>query len=151
MRACRIALITVFVLLGFAGHAVGANLKLLLLHSKTGLPVRGKKLCISFRQNPNVQDTPEICGRTDSQGTMIVALPDESLEQWAYVGSSTNDFVPCFRQPFATMDLARTGVIAPNTCGPERNDFTPNPGMLVLYGHQMSFWEVLKSMKGELP
>jgi hypothetical protein len=143
--------ITVFMFLGFAEHAVGADLKLLLLHSKTGLPVRGKKLCVSFRRNPNVQDTAEICGRTNSQGTMIVPLPDESLEQWAYIGSATNDFVPCFRQQFAITDLARTGVIAPNTCGPERNDLKPNPGSLVLYGHQMSFWEVFKSMKGELP
>jgi hypothetical protein len=150
MRPYRLAVITVLMLLGLAEHAVGADLKLLLLHSKTGLPVRGKKLCVSFRRNPNVQDTPEICGRTDSKGAMIVALPDESLEQWAYIGSATNDFVPCFHQPFATTDLARTGIIAPNTCGPERKDITPNPGSLVLYGHQMSFWEVLKSMKGEL-
>lgn len=150
MRPCSLALAIVLMLLGFAERAVGADLKLLLLHSKTGRPVRGKKLCVSFRLNPEVRDSPEICSRTDSQGTMIVALPDESMEQWAYIGSLTNDFVPCFRQPFAITDLARTGVIAPNTCGPDRNDLTPNPGMLVLYGHQMSFWEFLKSMKDEI-
>jgi hypothetical protein len=149
VRPRKLASITLVLLVGCAQHALGVDLKLLLLHSKTGRPVHGKKFCVSFSRGPDVANFQETCGRTDPQGTMIVALPKDSTDQWAHISSRTNDFLPCFaHQPFATTELAKTGVIAPNTCGPERNDLKLQPGMLVLYGHQMSFWEAIK---GEIP
>jgi hypothetical protein len=150
------ALIVTFAVLSLQ-CASAADLKIVLLHSKTGRPVHRKKFCISFSRNPKMSaldrpDAPEVCRRTDSSGTISVALPDDPRIVWTYVHSLTNDFVPCLKpQAFSTTELTQTGVIVPNTCGPDRTDLRPQPGTLIFYGHQMSFSEVLKSMRGELP
>jgi hypothetical protein len=100
---------------------------------------------------PEQPDVPEVCHRTDSEGTITVDLPTDPAMEWMYVNVTTNDFVPCFgSHKFSTANLTTTGRIEANTCGPAGNNLALRPGTIILYGHQMSFREVLKSMGQEL-
>jgi hypothetical protein len=153
---CKIVLMAAFVLLALNQYAVGAGLKVQLLDSRNGRPLGRKKVCASFSRNPNTSvlappDAPEVCGRTDSNGSVNVPLPDDSTLQWTRVRMLTNDFVACFAtHTFSTAELTKAGAIATNTCGPASSNLTPQAGTIILYGHQMTFWEVLRSMGREL-
>lgn len=152
----RTFLLAAVVLVGFCQYGLGADLKLLLLDSRTAKPLGRKSVCVSFSRNPKMTaldrpDIPEVCKRTDSTGSTTFALPDDSAE-WTYVRVLTNDFVPCFDIPlrFFTAELTKAGAIAPNTCGPADTNLTTEPGRLIFYGHQMTFRQVLKSMWHEV-
>jgi hypothetical protein len=155
MRTCKIVLACVFVLLGVSQYAVGANLKIQLLDSRSGRPLGRKKVCVVFNRNPALAqpDVPEVCNRTDAKGGVTVALPDDPSLEWTHIRVMTNDFVACFAIPhaFSTAEVTKAGAVATNTCGPATSSLTTQPGTIILYGHQMNFWEVLKSMRKELP
>jgi hypothetical protein len=131
-------------LLGLSHYGLGADVKLLLVDSGTGRPLHGKGVCVSFSPNPNATgiDRPNVCHETNSKGTMKIALPNPT-PQSIHVSVMTNFLVPCFSIPhaFLTAELTAAGTIAPNTCSPPRSDVTTQPGMIVLFAHQMTFAE----------
>jgi hypothetical protein len=158
LRIYRIILASIFGVLSLSQYAVAANLKVQLRDNRSGRPLGGKKACVLFSQDPATnnhgqRDALEYCHRTDVNGDVIVALSDDPSLQWTYISVLTNDFVPCFAIPhaFSTSDLMKVGAIAANTCGPANGSLTAQPGTIIIYGHQMNFWEVPKSIRGELP
>jgi hypothetical protein len=157
VRLYRIFLAVIFMLLGLSQFALGTDLKLLLVDSRTGRPLNRKKVCVLFSRKPNRTprdrpEVPEVCGRTDHQGSMKVALPGDPTMQWTHVSLYTNDLVSCFPIPhaFSVADLMTTGIVAANSCGTATNIPSVGPGILVLFAHQMTFGEVVKSMLKEL-
>jgi len=157
VRLYRIFLAAIFLLFGLSQFALGADLKLLVVDSKTGRPLHRKKVCVLFSGKPNRTaldrpEVPEVCGRTDHQGSMKVGLPSDPTMQWAHVSLHTNDLVPCFTIPhaFSVADLMTIGSVAANSCGTVTNMPRVEPGVFVLFAHQMTFREVLKSMGKEL-
>jgi hypothetical protein len=155
----------VFVLFGFAQFALSTDLRVVVLSNKNGRPQHRKKVCVDFSANPKLtallRPEVEVCRRTDAQGSATIPVPGDPQLQWLYVRILTNDFVECFIEPsfidpgrFSTPGILKFGAVAPNTCGPNtvKNpaNVMPQPGSLVLYGHQMSLREVLNSIRGEL-
>jgi len=138
------------------GHCAAAQLKVLVLDSKTGEPLGGKAVCVSLSASPKMtaldkSDMGPVCHRTNPNGIMDITLPDPSPE-WAYVTLHTNDLLSCFAPGHATsiVELAKTGVTAPNTCGIAATMPASQAGELVVFAHQMTFSEVLKAMWKEV-
>ena len=138
------------------GQCAAAQLKVLVLDSKTGKPLGRKDVCVSLSTSPNMTalDHPEfgpICHKTDSEGSASITLPEGS-HAWAYVTLRTNDLLPCFApgHAFSVAELATMGIITPNTCGTASTNPLIQAGELVLFAHQMTFSEVLKAMGKEL-
>jgi hypothetical protein len=133
--------------------ARAADLNVVLLDSKTGMPLHRKSVCVSFHPDPRGSGLgkPDRCGRTDRNGILTIAVPDPKLEA-VQVWTTTNDLLHCFdsRQQFPIADVSLKGVIAANTCGDAARKPTIAPGTLTLFAHQLSFVEVLKAMLHEL-
>lgn len=146
-------ILLVIVLVALSQCAAAAELKIALADSKTGRPLRGKLLCVSFNPDPKGTgiDKPDVCDSTDRKGAMSVALPSP-VPRFVHVSVLTNNLLPCFAIPhaFYIADLIVKGGIAANSCGSLTKNLDPEPGRLLLFAHQMTFAEVLKSMWKEL-
>lgn len=147
------ARITTALLLGFGlgclSHA--ADLKIVVLDSKTGHGLHGKLVCLSVpaskAEGPVVYPSRE-CRRTDSGGTATFALTDPAPET-VKVELSTNGLVPCFAsQPFVVADAMKNGTVAKNTCGGAETS-TTETSEVVLFAHQKSIKEALGSTRNE--
>lgn len=140
-------------LLAFSHCVTASNLKVTLADSKTGRPLRGKRICVSF--NPEARgngiDKPNVCEATDANGTISISLPNPA-PQLVHVAVLTNNLLPCFAIPhaFLVADLIAKGGIAANSCKAATKNPGPEPGRLLLFAHQMTFKEVLKNMWEEL-
>ncbi len=142
------ACVLLFVL-GPISHAT--DLKVVLLDSQSGHAMRGKLVCLSFPPanpaNPVINQARE-CRRTDGNGIAAFPMPDPT-PQTVNVALATDRLVPCFAP--LTFDVApamKTGVVAKNTCGAASTD-TTETGEVVLFGHQRSVWDALKSVRDE--
>jgi hypothetical protein len=117
------------------------------------MPLHGKSVCVSFHPDPRGTgyDKADICGRTNRSGILTIVVPDRHL-QVLNVWTRTNDLLHCFDsgQQFPIAVVSLNGVIAANTCGDAARKPTIAPGSLILFAHQMTFIEVLKSMLNEL-
>jgi hypothetical protein len=150
----RLSSIAAIVLLpGLTNYSSGSNLKVVLTETKTGRPLRGKSVCVSF--SPNIRatgiDRPNVCGETDSKGSMIIVVPQPTPEV-IHISVLTNALLPCFVIPhaFSVAEITATGVVAPNTCTAMGVSRTPEPGVIALVAHQMKFWERVKDAWREL-
>jgi len=135
--------------LGCLSHA--ADLKVVVLDSKSGHALHGKLVCILVpagkSEGPVVYPSRE-CRRTDSGGTAAFALPDPAPET-VKVELSTNGLVPCFAsQPFVVADAMKDGMVAKNTCG-DADTSTTETGEVVLFAHQKGVKETLGSARNE--
>jgi len=143
-KKCVIGLILLVALtsLGFA-----ADLRVVVLDSKTGEPLHHKKACVTFR--PSLPE-PSSCRLTDSAGTATFPVPIPSPPT-VYISLLTNDLVSCFSaHSFPSIEVMNVGLVVANTCTAAKRSQTPTPGTIVVFAHQMTFLEVLKSMGREL-
>ncbi len=134
------------------GHTSrAADLKIVILDSKTGHALRGKLVCITLpAANPAdpVVERPRECHRTDSGGTAAFMLSDPAPET-VDVSFATDGLIPCFApHTFTVADAMKMGVVAKNTCGDASTD-TTETGEVVLFGHQKSLKEALNSARDE--
>lgn len=139
-------------LIGLAQISYAADLKIVVLDSKTGHPLHWKQVCISFPDNKGANPTaggqPRWCLRTDSVGTAEFTLPDP-VPDTVKVILLTNGLIECFApQTFPVADAMKAGVVAKNTCGDASTDLT-EPGDVVLFGHQKNLWQVLRGWDEE--
>jgi len=139
-------------LFGFGHLSYAADLKFVLLDSKSGHPLRWKLVCISFpvgnSANPIVVDQPRGCRRTDSSGTAAFTMPDPAPDT-VHVVLGSNGLIECFApQAFPVSAAMKTGVVAQNTCG-SASTSTTEAGEVVLFGHQKNLWQVLRSWDDE--
>jgi hypothetical protein len=139
-------------LIGFGQISYAADLKIVLLDSKSGHPLRWKLVCVSFpvdkSANPIVVGQPRGCQRTDSLGAAEFTLPDP-VPDTVNVMLATNGLIQCFApQTFPVADAMKAGVVARNTCGDASTNLT-EPGEVVLFGHQKNLWQVLRSWDDE--
>jgi hypothetical protein len=140
-----------FVLLIVAPAFCADNLKVVLLDSKDGHVLRGKLVCILIPTgDPRgglVERTHE-CRRTDSTGTAGFQLPEGELEK-VEVNLASDGLRQCFKSKSINMaEALKTGTVAPNTCDNAKAD-TIQPGELVLFAHQTSAWDAMKSLRNE--
>ena len=154
MRVFKLIFVTAMLLI--AGHVAAgetSNLKVVLLDSKTGKPLHSKTVCVSFNPSPrgNGVDKPNVCGTTDGSGAMNVSVPTP-VPLLLHVAVLTNDLLPCFPIPhaYSVADVLSNGAVAPNTCGTGTKNPALEPNHLFLFSHQMTIWEVLKSMWHEI-
>ncbi|MGA2902699.1 MAG: hypothetical protein ABSD98_02630 [Candidatus Korobacteraceae bacterium] len=152
MRFCRGISAGLVLLIGVGQISYAADLKIVLLDSKSGHPLRWKLVCVSFpvdnSANPIVVGQPRGCRRTDSLGAAEFTLPDPAPDK-VDVALGTNGLIECFApQTFPVADAMKAGVVANNTCGDASTDLT-EPGEVVVFGHQKNFWEVLRSLDDE--
>lgn len=151
MRLSAIA--AMFLLLGVPITAPAQNLKVVLIETKTGRPLRGKGTCVSF--SPKLKatgiDRPHACGDTNSKGNITVALPHPRPEV-IHVSVLEDRLVPCFPIPhaFSIAKIAETGIVVPNKCAAMSLTPAPEPGVIALFAHQMTFWEKIKDAWREL-
>src|SRR5271170_1652569 len=82
MRFSRRISAGLVLLIGLGQVSYAADLKISLLDSKSGHPLRWKQVCVSFpagdaaNAKPTAVDQPRGCRRTDSVGTVEFSLPD---------------------------------------------------------------------------
>lgn len=144
--------LALFLLLGFAFLCRAEDdLKVTLLDSKDGHSLHGKLICISFpisSANSPVVERARDCRRTDSGGTASFSLPDPAPDT-IEIRLATNGLVECFRhRSFALTEAMESGVVAKNTCGDASTD-TTQTGEVVLFAHQTSLWQALRSHNDE--
>jgi hypothetical protein len=151
MRLSRIA--ALFLLFGLPTAAPAQDLKVVLIETKTGRPLRGKGVCVSF--SPNIHatgiDRPNACDETNSKGSMTVVVPQPRPEV-IHISVLTNGLLPCFAIPhaFSVAQIAETGIVVPNKCAAKATTGTPEQGLIALFAHQMTFWEKVKDAWREL-
>lgn len=149
MRFCRhiSAALLLLLSLGAAGYA--ADLKIVVLDSKDGHPLRSKLVCVTFpTKDPIAVNQPRMCNRTDTTGAATFLLPDPAPES-VKVDLASNNLVPCFAsQAFSVAVAMKDGLVAKNTCGGGTTDTTETKE-LVVYGHQKGMKEVLGSTRDE--
>jgi hypothetical protein len=138
-----------FLLTGFVQVANAADLKIVLLDSKSGNPLHSKLVCVIFSSTePIVANPARSCIRTDGTGTATFQVP-ASDPQSVKVDLATNNLVPCFApQEYSIVDAAKDGLVARNTCRGGTTE-TKDPGELVLYAHQKSVKEALGQARDE--
>ena len=126
------------------------DLKVVVLDSKEGKPMKSKLVCVLFpTTDPIVTNRQRMCGRTDSTGTAAFRLPDDPMPQTVKVELGTNNLVPCYTaQTFAIADVLKDGVVARNTCADGTTE-TRDPGEVVVYAHQKSVKEALGTARDE--
>ena len=136
-------------LCGLGAVSQATDLKVVVLDSKEGKPMRSKLVCVAFpSSDPVVLNQPRMCGRTDSTGTAAFRLPEPEPEK-VKVELATNNLVPCYApQAFVVADALKDGLVAKNTCADETTD-TTETGEVVVYAHQKSVKEVLGSARDE--
>jgi hypothetical protein len=141
-----------FFALTLVGQGTAAQLKVVVLDSKTGKPLQRKNVCVSFTTTPRYSTniTP-VCNHTGADGSTALDIP-QPPPAWAYVALRTNDLLPCFAtgHPFSMDELAATGVTAPNTCGLAAAIPPTRAGEVVVFAHQMTFSEVFRAIWKEL-
>jgi hypothetical protein len=152
MRFFRPISAGLLLLFAFSQISYAADLKISLLDSKSGHPLRWKLVCVSFPAGdakiPTAADQPRGCRRTDSVGTVEFSLPDP-VPETVNIVLLTNGLVECFApRTFPLAEAMKAGVVANNTCGDASTDLT-EPGELVLFGHQKNLWQVLRSWDQE--
>jgi hypothetical protein len=151
MQLSRIA--ALLLLFGVPTVVLAQNLKIVLIETKTGRPLRGKLVCVSF--SPNVHatgiDQPKVCDETNSKGRIAVIVPQPRPEV-IHVSVLTNRLLPCFPIPhsFSVTQIAETGIAVPNKCASTAMTSTPEQGLIALFAHQMTFWEKVKDAWREL-
>ena len=151
MRLSRIA--AIFLLLGLPVAVPAQNLRVVLIETKTGRPLRGKGVCVSFSPNMHATgiDRPNVCDDTNSRGSMAIVVPQPRLEV-IHISVLTNNLLPCFAIPhaFSVAKIAETGIVVPNKCAAMSITRTPEQGVIALFAHQMTFSEKIKDAWREL-
>ena len=145
-RAFLIGAITLMVL---TTRAIASDLTVMIIDSKSARPLHHKKVCLLFSEGSqaDVRYDETTCGRSNDRGVVIVPAP-KFPKTFLHVSVATNDLLPCFAVPdgFPVADVISRGVILANTCGTAKQQPNPMQGQIVIYAHQMTFWEVLKAM-----
>jgi hypothetical protein len=139
-------------LFAFGYISYAADLKVVLLDSKSGHPLRWKQICVSFpagdAAKPTAADQSRGCHRTDSVGVAEFTLPDP-VPETVNIVLLTNGLVECFApRTFPLAEAMKSGVVAENTCGDASTNLT-EPRSVVLFGHQKNLWQVLRSWDEE--
>lgn len=151
MRLSRIMVI--FLLLGLPTATLAQNLKVVLIETKTGRPLRGKGVCVSFSANIVATgiDRPNVCHETDSKGSVTLVMP-QARPDVIHISVLTAYLMPCFAIPhaFSVSQITATGIVVPNKCAAMDVSRTPEQGVIALFAHQMTFWEQVKSEWREL-
>jgi hypothetical protein len=146
-------LCVVFFLATFAGlcRAADGNLKVVVLDSNTGHSLHGKLVCISFPlgdPNAAVIERSRDCRRTDSEGSAAFSLPNPAPEK-IDIRLASDRLVECFSgRNFVLTEAMQTGIVAKNTCGDAGTETTQS-GEVVLFAHQNSLWDAMKSHHNE--
>jgi hypothetical protein len=143
----------IFLLLGLSIAAAAQELRVVLIETKTGRPLRGKGVCVSFSPDDHATgiDRPNVCNETNSKGSIPVVVPQPRVEV-IHISVLTNGLLPCFAIPhaFPVAQIAETGMVVPNNCAAVSITRTPEPGVIALFAHQMTFWEKIRDAWGEL-
>src|SRR5262249_23067808 len=127
------------------------DFKVVLLDSKDAHALRGKLVCLTYPvgdPHSGVVHRGRECRRTDSTGAAAFTLPEGELEK-IQVAMASDGLVGCY--PWHDVNIAealKTGIVASNTCA-DANTATTEPGELVLFAHQTSAWEAMKSRRNE--
>ena len=145
-------LCVVFLLATFAGLCrADDDLKVVVLDSKTGNAMHGKLVCISFPlgdANAAVIERARDCRRTDSGGSAAFSLPDPAPGK-IEIRLASDRLIECFSgRDFVITEAMQTGIVAKNTCGDASTD-TTQVGEVVLFAHQNSLWDAMKSHHNE--
>jgi hypothetical protein len=152
MRFSRRISAGLVLLIGLGHISYAADLKVSLLDSKSGHPLRWKQVCVSFPAGDAAKltagDQSRGCRRTDSVGTAEFPLPDP-VPETVNIVLLTNGLAECFSpRTFPLAEAMKSGVVAKNTCGDASTNLT-EAGEVVLFGHQKNLWQVLRSWDEE--